>query len=586
MSTVIAQIELPDSVHIIAESPLYYDLSKPIFKVSNSHAKSHQLGQLLQKISGGVVQQYTPGGITTYLSKGLPSRHFPVMWGDLNIQSTINGTIDLTLIPTSILGDVAVYEDSSLGFFQGKSIAGGISLQGIEAVNHKLKFTTEISSMKNLDLSCRYIDRFKRSLFMLGGQVAHRKNSFDYAVGSQKEHRAPTNHNMSHVITDYRYFLNNTNIITAKFWLFDSKRNILNSITSTPIPQRQKDRGAKAMVAYRLMDNKHSYKFSHYIAYEGLDYITPNINSKSSLVSNQLSVEIFENKNRDYTTVVNWKNDFANPNFYTKSWTRNTLQFLTSYKYHRSTSKIYAIYCGVDAINFDRYFPYGAFQVHTPKLNVKLEHTYQLPSFNDLYWPQGGNPNLKIEKAWQLSSIYRFKALGSEANISAYMQHVDDWILWSPNSLGIWSPENIQQVLAYGSKFTFRASLTKDKTSFTTDGQLNISVASILSHNNPNLIGKQINYIPLFQAILSQKVAYQKHGGYLDIKYVGRRYDSPDNANYLPSYLTFDLNYHFLAKKHRIDINIDNLLGSRYEIVRFYPMPGRVYRVFYTYLMP
>jgi vitamin B12 transporter len=580
-----SQVILLDSVQIVAERPLDFELTKPIFKLSNSPTQHHQISTHLQRVTVGNVQMSSPGGLTTYLSHGLPARHFPIMWGDFNLLSSINGVIDLSLIPTALMGDVALYQTANLTSFQGQSIAGGLIMQGVESGMPKLKFTTEISSLQNIDLSTVYSYCNKNTIYSIGAQYGFRRNAFDYKLGNDKQKREPTNHQIAHITYDQRYFLASNQVLAWKLWLYDSDRSIINSITSNDTPQTQKDKGAKAMFSYRYDTEKYSYKISDYVGYEGIDFISPGIDSRAKLWVNQLGVELIENKNRTFTASLRWRYDLATPNFFLRNWDRNILQALSSKKIKISKNTLFAAHCGFDLINAKSIIPYGSVNLSHDKLSIRAAYTYQLPSFNDLYWPQGGNADLKTEKAWQISSDYKIGGVEKFATLSIFSHLVDNWILWTPGSNGIWSPENIQNVLSTGTKLTLHYEKKYKKLTWLVNGEFNYLSAKIRQHKNKDIIGNQLNYIPQLQAILSNKVQIKKHSLLADIRFVGKRFDSPDMSSNLDPYTIIDIHYSYKISNHRFDFGIENVLNSAFETVRFYPMPGRVYRIQFTYLL-
>ena len=70
---------------------------------------------------------------------------------------------------------------------------------------------------------------------------------------------------------------------------------------------------------------------------------------------------------------------------------------------------------------------------------------FKAPSFNDLYWPGSGNPDLRPESSETHEILVRKSADNSLIEISLYDTEVEDLIAWSPNEFGQWQPANINQ---------------------------------------------------------------------------------------------------------------------------------------------
>ncbi len=90
-------------------------------------------------------------------------------------------------------------------------------------------------------------------------------------------------------------------------------------------------------------------------------------------------------------------------------------------------------------------------------LNVKVNtaRSYRFPSLNELYWDDGssrGNLDLLPESGWNSEGGIVFtNELLNQVNIKAeatvFYSKIDDWILWSPDSLTgtFWTTENKQK---------------------------------------------------------------------------------------------------------------------------------------------
>ena len=81
-----------------------------------------------------------------------------------------------------------------------------------------------------------------------------------------------------------------------------------------------------------------------------------------------------------------------------------------------------------------------------PSLRIRSSYgkSFNAPTFNDLYWTQGGNPNLQPEHSLSFDAgvVYGMDLFGSvqiEANY--FSIQATDKIVWQPGPNGIWSPD-------------------------------------------------------------------------------------------------------------------------------------------------
>ncbi|MBK8626697.1 MAG: TonB-dependent receptor [Saprospiraceae bacterium] len=75
-------------------------------------------------------------------------------------------------------------------------------------------------------------------------------------------------------------------------------------------------------------------------------------------------------------------------------------------------------------------------------IGLIFSKNYNLPGFNDLYWPLGGNSLLKTEKSIQAELKTKVSLNKWYLNLASYGQIVDDWIQWVHQASGIWKPTN------------------------------------------------------------------------------------------------------------------------------------------------
>ncbi len=114
----------------------------------------------------------------------------------------------------------------------------------------------------------------------------------------------------------------------------------------------------------------------------------------------------------------------------------------------------------ISQIRFDRNSDYGNFV--SPGLGIistvaenfwiktSLGKAFRAPTFNDLYWPQGGNPDLKPEHGWEYElRLESSPAYNLFAAFSFYLRSIKDRIVWLPTE-GLWQPQNANHLSVRG----------------------------------------------------------------------------------------------------------------------------------------
>ena len=92
----------------------------------------------------------------------------------------------------------------------------------------------------------------------------------------------------------------------------------------------------------------------------------------------------------------------------------------------------------------------------TSELNISASAgtAFKAPTFNDLYWPNSGNPDLEPEE----SESYEVAISGSHAlldwRVAYYQSKIDQLIAWAPDAGGNWIPQNVDEAEIDGVELT------------------------------------------------------------------------------------------------------------------------------------
>jgi outer membrane cobalamin receptor len=226
------------------------------------------------------------------------------------------------------------------------------------------------------------------------------------------------------------------------------------------------------------------------------------------------------------------------------------------------------------------------------RLRIFYKNIFRMPSFNDLYYSEVGNRDLKPEKTNQynlgftythsISSWFPFLSL----TLDGYHNDVTDKIVAYPNKDTFsWTIMNYGKVVIDGVDVTVETTLQPwEKTGIILG--TNYTYQRALNVTNP-LDGDYDNQLPYTPRVSgSGKAGIETP--WINISYSllwsGHRYAVNQNytENRLPAYYDHSLsvNRSFHIKNQLVHANLEvlNLLNSNYEIVKWFPMPGRSVR--------
>lgn len=215
---------------------------------------------------------------------------------------------------------------------------------------------------------------------------------------------------------------------------------------------------------------------------------------------------------------------------------------------------------------------------------AQVGRTFRIPTFNDLYWSPGGNPDLVPEHGWHqevgIQGEWGEGSLRFKSSAHVFSQTIDDWILWRPGPT-YWFPENLRNVWSRGGEWTGRVEIQNNFWSLDLETAYSLTKATITKVDQLRdlSLGKQLIYTPQHQGRLSAFLKINR----LSLRYVhqltGRRYTSTDNAFSLPSYQLAHLFVNYQLSLYRFKavggIQLRNLWNQSYQVIKNRAMPGR-----------
>ena len=223
-------------------------------------------------------------------------------------------------------------------------------------------------------------------------------------------------------------------------------------------------------------------------------------------------------------------------------------------------------------------------------LNAFYKQSYRYPTFNDLYYTDLGNANLRPELARQHSIEVAYRKATKSYHLafsaSYYYNRVTDKIIAYPKGQQFrWTMLNLGTVKINGvdakADMSFYLPLR-----FTLRSRLNYTYQTAIDVTNPNdtYYGHQIPYIPWHSGSVVAELDWQsRRGDHYGLSYsfiyVGERYCQQENSiyNYVQPWYTHDITIYGEWEIQRwwlkANIELNNMLGQDYEVIQNYPMP-------------
>lgn len=221
-----------------------------------------------------------------------------------------------------------------------------------------------------------------------------------------------------------------------------------------------------------------------------------------------------------------------------------------------------------------RFFPF-----YTAKLSVSKN--FRRPTYNDLYWTNSGNPDLKAEESNQVELGNAFSYKNWELTLTGYFNDIDNMIHWLPNSSGIFTPRNTDHVQTYGGEALLNWT---EHFNEQTVG-LNATYAYTISENVDT--HKQLRYVPYHKATFSATYGIGRFSVDYQFLFNGEVFTRSDNdSKYnLDSYSLSNVGiaYKFGTENtYKIGGRLRNIFDKAYENVENREMPGINFNFYLT----
>jgi outer membrane cobalamin receptor len=233
------------------------------------------------------------------------------------------------------------------------------------------------------------------------------------------------------------------------------------------------------------------------------------------------------------------------------------------------------------------------------RLRAFYKRIFRMPTFNDLYYTDIGNENLRPEYATQYNVGLQYEARYAHGAVDflhvhadAYYNEVTDKIVAIPKGSGQyrWMMMNLGYVEIRGVDVSGQVSWRlPDNAQLSTSLSYTFQKAQDFTKTkmSDRTYGGQIAYIPWHNGSVIANATWRTWDVNYSFIYVGERYHNSENipTKYERPWYTHDLTlgktFRLKTVKYRIAAEVNNLLNQFYDVILNYPMPGRNYKVIF-----
>ena len=563
--------------------------------------RNNSLSEALAMEGHLFLKTYGQGGLTTTSWRGVGAGRTAVLWNGFNLQSPMNGVLDLSLVPMGVIDDVVLCYGGQGASHGNSAIAGVIQLDNKPWIGNGWIGEANLSGgsfgSNSQQLSLGYGGSKGGTKVRLLRNEA--KNDFPLLASPDGIDRR----NMPHAafsrlggLIEHHQYLQKEHQLHFYYWFQDTDRELPPTRFEASSAAEQQD------VFHRLAVHwEHQKKWGTVQAraawfHEVIDFTDPQSNidahNHSRTLIGEVETQFLIGKNMRLVTGLHERWTQAKTDNYNGEQERLRVAAFAFWGWYlpikglTSNVSIRQEYTRNTPIPPTPSFGLTYAPGTRWKLNGQIARTYRIPTINDLHWTPGGNPDLRSEDGWSIEAgatrHFQFgKQVEASIAITGFNINVSNLIIWLPKS-GYTSPENLRAIWSRGieSQGSVHWQVSKQwKVRLQSNYQWVRSTNEKSNHVSDNSVGKQLIYVPEHQHNASLSLHWKKWVIQYRQRSTAFVYSASDNSEWLDGYSLGDML--FLASfKHRnvtwgFNAKVLNLWSVEYEALPARPMPLR-----------
>jgi iron complex outermembrane receptor protein len=578
---------------------------------SLAQVRFQNISDVLSAYTPIAFKNYGPGQLSTASFRGTSANHTAVLWNGLNINAPTLGQTDFSTIPVAGFDQLSVQYGSAASVV-GSDAVGGSILLGSDASTTPFHVSvgrqegsfnnrqTQANLRYALPLNAQWTFSGKTALY--DGRMNN-----DYPKPTRNTYALlPTETFQKGIVQDLFLHSRNDREISAHVWLTDNKL----TLTPDDVQGREMTR----TTAYRTMVRYQVRTLTLRTAWvrDIIDYAKGDLSRPDHSVTDKFASRIEKDFTLNIGAEVNpvliktggeWTHYRSRvPGYAQSTVSENRTDFFLLTRW-QPASRI------TTSINLRQGLVTGFNPPFTPSVGIEYDliektlytlvlkgsygRSYRVPTLNERYWKDLGNPDIRPETGWnkELGLEQTWKAaFGGTLHASATFYHnrIKDWTYWNPSKN--YRVENLQQVLARGIELqlSYQHRSGPWRTGLDAGYAFNRSNQEKAYDNySQDIVGKQLVYVPEHTANANASVQFKSTKLTGQVQAASKRYTTFDNSQFLDGYglvnLLAETTFAFYKFKLVLQGQVRNVTDTFYLNVRNNAMPGRSFAVSLTF---
>lgn len=400
------------------------------------------------------------GMVSSPSFRGTNSSQTAVLWNGININSQLLGQVDFNAISSNSYDNIIVRSGGGSVLFGSGAVGGTVHLENtIDFVkNMEHKFIGNYGSFDTKHLSYQFKKSSSKTHLNIGLGYNASENDYKFL----NSNLVNENGSFFNLNTDvnFGYQFNKKSNIKLFANVFSSDRNISRTLNA-PSNDSYEDFTLRNLVEWNynlspreLLSAKFAYVFDQFSFFDNNTNKNVFSSGKTKRKISKLDYANSISSKLLFNGIIELENTSATGNAIGEQ-NRTIFTSIVSLNHQLAEKLSYGVQVRKDYLkDFNTPFLYSlGIEYQFDKnytLSFNTSKNFRIPTFNDLYWQPGGNPNLKPENSYQFEIGNTFYRKNFNLQLNAFYIKTSDLIQWLPNNNAIWSPVNVNETENYG----------------------------------------------------------------------------------------------------------------------------------------
>lgn len=559
-------------------------------------------------------KSYGPGQLVTVAFRGTSANHTAVLWNGININQPNLGQTDFSTVPVAGFDKLAVQYGSGASAIGSDAVGGSILLGSQADWQTRLGVTVgqQLASFRNsqTQLGVRYSSAPGETW-----QVSGRTYLYRSQLNNDYPYREFRNYFVDQATTAQRGLVQDVYVrhrsgrqLSVNAWLTDN--DLILSSQDTLARERTRTQSARLLTTYEAGSATVRLGWIRDVLdYAKSDFTRPDHTETDRFIGRvEREFRLFPGQRRvavNLRTGGEWSHYRTRTDGYGGQLITENRQDL--YALLRLQTTRWLVSANVRQAFVTRFNPpltpslgaeYKLLQGTQTTLTAKASvgRSYRVPTLNERYWVELGDPNLKPESGVNLEGGLSLVStlsptLTLTTDLTGYRNRVDNWVLWNPAT--DYHVENLQLVVARGGELAGTLTYTQS------GWQAGIRAGYALTRTSQeraydsyarDVIGKQLPYVPVHTGTLNAWVQRGRSRLSVQMQTSSRRYITADNSQYFRGILLANLlaetQVRVAKAAFRVQGQVNNLFDALFISVRRNALPGRSVAINVLFSLP